>query len=142
MTSAARNRAQFTPANRATVDQGRGRAVTAPKIDIFPHIFPLAYFERMKALAQANPALAGGLDFFGARHVLFGTDRPFDPQGGPLFIRENIKAIDSLELAKDDLRRVCFGNAIRMLRLELPQPPARVRKGRRAGAKRPARKRR
>ena len=32
---------------------------TAPKIDIFPHIFPLAYFERMKALAQAKPALAG-----------------------------------------------------------------------------------
>ena len=32
---------------------------TAPKIDIFPHIFPLAYFERMKALAQDNPALAG-----------------------------------------------------------------------------------
>ena len=24
--------------------------------------------------------------------MLFGTDCPFDPQGGPLFIRENIKA--------------------------------------------------
>src|SRR5262245_64554338 len=32
---------------------------TASKIDIFPHIVPLAYFERMKALAQENPALAG-----------------------------------------------------------------------------------
>jgi len=50
--------------------------------------------------------------------VLFGTDCPFDPQGGPLFIRENIKAIDSLKLKKDDLRRIYFGNAIQMLRLK------------------------
>ena len=32
---------------------------TAPKLDIFPHIFPHAYFERMKEIAQGNPALAG-----------------------------------------------------------------------------------
>jgi len=67
-------------------------------------------------------AIRCGLDFFGAKHVLFGTDCPFDPQGGPLFIRENIKAIDSLKLAKGDLRRIYFGNAIQMLRLELPKP--------------------
>ena len=54
--------------------------------------------------------------------MLFGTDCPFDPQGGPLFIRETIKAIDSLKLAKDDLRRIYFGNAIQMLRLKLPKP--------------------
>jgi hypothetical protein len=26
------------------------------KLDIFPHIFPLAYFERMKRIAEGNPA--------------------------------------------------------------------------------------
>ena len=41
-----------------------------------------------------------GLDFFGADHVLFGTDCPFDPEGGPLFIREIIKAIDGLKLKR------------------------------------------
>src|SRR6266704_1300009 len=46
--------------------------------------------------------------------------RPFDPEGGPLFIREIIKAIDSLKLKDGDRRKVYFGNAIRMLRLELP----------------------
>ncbi len=30
-------------------------------------------------------------------HVLFGTDCPFDPKGGPMFIRESIKAITSLK---------------------------------------------
>ena len=28
------------------------------KLDIFPHIFPQAYFERMKKIAEGNPALA------------------------------------------------------------------------------------
>ena len=28
------------------------------KLDIFPHIFPQTYFERMKKIAEGNPALA------------------------------------------------------------------------------------
>ncbi len=31
------------------------------KLDIFPHIFPLAYFERMKKIAEGNPSLAAQL---------------------------------------------------------------------------------
>ena len=31
------------------------------KLDIFPHIFPLEYFERMKQLAGSNPGLAAAL---------------------------------------------------------------------------------
>ena len=53
--------------------------------------------------------------------MLFGTDCPFDPQGGPLFIRETIKALDGLKLPKEDRRRIYFGNAVRMLRLKLPK---------------------
>jgi len=56
--------------------------------------------------------------------VLFGTDCPFDPEGGPLFIREVIKAVDGLKLKDDDRRKVYFGNAIRMLRLALPEAKA------------------
>jgi predicted TIM-barrel fold metal-dependent hydrolase len=87
---------------------------------------PVDYFRMFYGDTSVNgsaSAIRCGLDFFGARHVLFGTDCPFDPEGGPLFIRENIKAIDSLRLKKDDLRRVYFGNAIQMLRLELPKAP-------------------
>jgi aminocarboxymuconate-semialdehyde decarboxylase len=64
-----------------------------------------------------------GLEFFGPDHVLFGTDCPFDPEGGPLFVREIIKTIDSLRLKEDDRRKLYFGNAIRMLKLKLPAPP-------------------
>src|SRR3954451_18052098 len=31
------------------------------KLDIFPHIFPAAYFERMKRIAEGNAGLAAGL---------------------------------------------------------------------------------
>src|SRR5256885_8797339 len=31
------------------------------KLDIFPHIFPLEYFERMKKIAEGNPGLAASL---------------------------------------------------------------------------------
>ena len=31
------------------------------KLDIFPHIFPLDYFERMKKIAEGNPGLAAAL---------------------------------------------------------------------------------
>ena len=64
------------------------------------------------------PGIRCGLDFYGSKHVLFGTDCPFDPEGGPLFIRETFKAIDALKLKKDDRRRVYFGNAKRLLRLK------------------------
>ncbi len=87
---------------------------------------PVDYFKMFYADTSVNGSRAAtrcGLDFFGADHVLFGTDCPFDPEGGPLFIREIIKTIDSLKLKEGDRRKLYFGNAMRMLRLELPAAP-------------------
>jgi predicted TIM-barrel fold metal-dependent hydrolase len=91
---------------------------------------PVDYFKMFYNDTSINGWASGircGLDFFGSKRVLFGTDCPFDPEGGPLFVRETIKAIDSLRLKPDDARRVYFGNAMQLLKLELPQP-ARKRK--------------
>ena len=85
---------------------------------------PVDYFKLFYNDTSINGWASGirtGLDFFGSKRVLFGTDCPFDPQGGPLFIRETIKAIDSLRLKKDDARRLYFGNAMQLLRLKLPK---------------------
>ncbi|HYR35046.1 MAG TPA: amidohydrolase family protein, partial [Burkholderiales bacterium] len=60
--------------------------------------------------------------------VLFGTDCPFDPEGGPLFIRETIKTLDKMTLKPADRRKIYFGNAVNMLRLELPKRKAGRRK--------------
>src|SRR2546426_334005 len=83
---------------------------------------PVDYFRMFygdTSVNGARSAIRCGLDFYGAKHVLFGTDCPFDPQGGPLFIRETVKALDGLKLKKDDARRIYFGNAMRMLKLKL-----------------------
>src|SRR6266853_1811318 len=79
--------------------------------------------EKLPNLKIITHHLGAMASFFGADHVLFGTDCPFDPEGGPLFVREIIKTIDSLKLKDDDRRKVYFGNAIRMLKLELPGAP-------------------
>jgi len=82
---------------------------------------PLDYFKMFYGDTSVNgsaPAIRCGLDFFGPDRVLFGTDCPFDPEGGPLFIREIFKAVDALKLSKDDRRRIYFGNAKRLLKLK------------------------
>ena len=45
------------------------------KLDIFPHIFPLAYFERMKQIAERNPALAAQLQRWMHIPVLWDLER-------------------------------------------------------------------
>lgn len=81
---------------------------------------PVDYFRKFYADTSVNgsaPAIRCGLDFFGHEHSLFGTDCPFDPQGGPLFIRETIRALDSLELPDDVRERLYSRNARELLRL-------------------------
>ena len=45
------------------------------KLDIFPHIFPLAYFERMKKIAEGNAALAAQLKRWMHIPVLWDLER-------------------------------------------------------------------
>ena len=48
---------------------------------------------------SASRARAAGSTFFGADRVVFASDCPFDPEGGPMFIREGIRSIEDLALA-------------------------------------------
>ena len=94
---------------------------------------PVDYFRMFYGDTSVNgsaPAIRCGLDFFGFDHSLFGTDCPFDPEGGPQFIRETIRAIGSLQLPAADAEKLYCGNAQRMLRLERDGPaPARLFSG-------------
>jgi predicted TIM-barrel fold metal-dependent hydrolase len=87
---------------------------------------PLDYFKMFYGDTSVNgsaPAIRCGLDFFGPDRVLFGTDCPFDPEGGPTFIRESIRAIDSLKLSERVRNKVYYDNALRMLRMKLAVSP-------------------
>jgi len=84
---------------------------------------PIEYFRMFygdTVLGGASAPLACGLAFFGSDRVVFASDCPFDPEGGPMFIREGIRSIEDLALGEDDKRKIYFGNAMRLLKFKLP----------------------
>jgi aminocarboxymuconate-semialdehyde decarboxylase len=81
---------------------------------------PIDYFRMFygdTALFGAVGPLECGLAFFGLDRILFGTDMPFDPEKGPGFIRETIRAVDAMSIAPADRARIYEGNARRLLKL-------------------------
>ncbi|ODU68128.1 MAG: amidohydrolase [Bordetella sp. SCN 68-11] len=69
-------------------------------------------------LGGSASALRCGLDFFGSDKVVFASDCPFDPEEGPMFIREGIRSIESLDLAEDDKKKIYLLNALKLLGLD------------------------
>jgi aminocarboxymuconate-semialdehyde decarboxylase len=63
------------------------------------------------ALFGAQHALRCAIEFFGTGHMLFGSDMPFDPEKGPMFIRETIANIDALGLGPAERAAIYEGNA-------------------------------
>jgi predicted TIM-barrel fold metal-dependent hydrolase len=81
---------------------------------------PLDYFRMFyadTALFGAYDATVCGLRFFGAAHVLFASDAPFDPEKGPMFIRETIRVIDQLPITPEERERIYWRNAGELLRI-------------------------
>jgi len=82
---------------------------------------PLDYFRMFygdTALFGAYDATVCGLAFFGVDHVLFASDAPFDPEQGPMYIRETIGVVDRLKISEDDRERIYWRNAVRLLKLD------------------------
>lgn len=89
---------------------------------------PIEYFRMFYAdtvLGGSASALRCGLDFFGADKVVFASDCPFDPEGGPMFIREGIRSIEKLKLPAALRRKIYSGNALKLLRLPVEKAKAR-----------------
>ena len=81
---------------------------------------PIEYFKMFygdTVLGGSRSALRCGLDFFGIDHVVFASDCPFDPEGGPMFIREGIKSIEEMGLNEEDQDKLYLGNALRLMRM-------------------------
>jgi aminocarboxymuconate-semialdehyde decarboxylase len=79
---------------------------------------PMEYFRMFYAdtvLGGSAAALRCGLEFFGADRVVFASDCPFDPEGGPMFIREGIRSVEALGLSETDRRKIYFENARKLL---------------------------
>lgn len=82
---------------------------------------PLDYFRGFyadTATFGSRMAILSAIDFFGADRVLFASDAPFDPEGGPMYIRETIKILDALQISEADRGKIYHDNAVKLLRLD------------------------
>jgi uncharacterized protein len=81
---------------------------------------PLDYFRMFyadTALFGAQSATRCGLDFFGAERCVFASDCPFDPEGGPMFVRDTIGVIEKLDISDEDRRLIYSDNITSLMRL-------------------------
>jgi predicted TIM-barrel fold metal-dependent hydrolase len=81
---------------------------------------PIEYFRMFyadTAVFGAYDATVCGLKFFGPNHVLFASDAPFDPERGPMYIRETIAILDRLPIPDADRERIYWQNAVDLLKL-------------------------
>jgi aminocarboxymuconate-semialdehyde decarboxylase len=81
---------------------------------------PLDYFKLFyadTAVFGSRAATLCSLSFFGADHVVFASDAPFDPEKGPMYIRETIRILDSLEISEEDRAKIYHKNAQKLLGL-------------------------
>jgi aminocarboxymuconate-semialdehyde decarboxylase len=81
---------------------------------------PVEYFRKFiadTATFGSRSATQCTLEFFGEDRVVFASDAPFDPEKGPMYIRETIKVIDGLDISDSTRRKLYYGNAVRLLGL-------------------------
>jgi predicted TIM-barrel fold metal-dependent hydrolase len=87
---------------------------------------PIAYFQMFfgdTVVGGSTSALRCGVEFFGPERVLFASDCPFDPEGGPMFIRENMRAVEELDISDTERQRIFSQNAIEMFMLSPATSP-------------------
>jgi len=82
-----------------------------------PHMDYFHMFYADTALMGSEAGTRCGWSFFGEDKVLFASDAPFDPEKGPMYIRETIRVIEALGLTPSQKDKVYRRNAERLLKL-------------------------
>jgi predicted TIM-barrel fold metal-dependent hydrolase len=83
---------------------------------------PIEYFRRFyndTAIQGNTPALMCAYHFFGAEHLLFGTDMPFDAQLGDYSTKRTIQAIEQMDIPDADKKKIFEDNARQLVRLPI-----------------------
>jgi len=81
---------------------------------------PVEYFKMFyadTALSGSTEGLMCGHAFFGADHLLFGTDMPFDPEFGAQTVRKTIDSVEQMAVSESEKKKIFEDNAKRLLRL-------------------------
>ncbi len=83
---------------------------------------PLDYFKNDfyvdTAVFGSRAATICGFEFYPKDNIVFASDCPFDPEGGPGYIRDTIAIMESLDLSKADMEKICHKNAERIMKIK------------------------
>ena len=80
---------------------------------------PLDSFKKFHVDTADHPSstLKCVLDFFGPDRLVLGTNYPYGPEEGCLFIKNSLRSIEELPLKKEEKAKVLGGNAARVLKV-------------------------
>ncbi len=81
---------------------------------------PLDYYRMFycdTAIQGNTPALMCAYEFFGADHMVFATDTPYDNELGTRVYRETLPAVQAMAIPDADREKIFEGNARRLFRL-------------------------
>jgi uncharacterized protein len=67
----------------------------------------------------ATPTLMCGHAFFGADHVVFATDAPYDSMGGARLIKETIRSVQEMAITDEEKKMIFEDNARKLFRLPI-----------------------
>jgi aminocarboxymuconate-semialdehyde decarboxylase len=81
----------------------RGRPLQRPVLDYFR-----SFYTDVSTFTSSSVECAA--EFFGVDHVLYGTDAPFDIEGGRFSIREATAAIEKSSLKSADKQKIYSKN--------------------------------
>ena len=89
---------------------------------------PLDHFRKFynDCISNGSPAMVRtAMDFFGADHLLFGTDFPFGPDEGERWPLDELRNIKAMQMTDEDREKILHGNAEKLLNLRLARTPGR-----------------
>jgi uncharacterized protein len=80
---------------------------------------PIEYFKMMygDTAIRTKPALMCAYYFFGAEHMLFGTDFPHGSQMGVSSVRRSVNGVEQMDVTEEEKQMIFETNSRRLLRL-------------------------
>jgi len=82
-----------------------------------PHAEYFKDFYADTAVFGSREATVCGIEYYPRDRVLFASDAPFDPEKGPMYIRETIKIIDGLDIDDEWREDLYWRNAAKIMNL-------------------------
>jgi aminocarboxymuconate-semialdehyde decarboxylase len=75
-----------------------------------PHIDIFKSFYVDTATFGASAPLECAYKFYGPDRLLFASDAPFDPEQGPMYIRETIQSLEEMDIPRADKEKIFYAN--------------------------------